>query len=120
MEVTSNESDNANNSDDKDSVISGGAYGGMPIFQNILMDFLDNDAPVLDENGSQHNRAQFTNLVHLFSELIRHEVFSHDVYMCTLISRGDLLTGTGITLSQNLSANNNDNNQVKKYVKNKP
>lgn len=26
----------------------------------------------------------------LFSELIRHDVFSHDGYMCTLISRGDL------------------------------
>ena len=33
----------------------------------------------------------FTNLVHLFSELIRHDVFSHDAYMCTLISRGDLI-----------------------------
>lgn len=32
----------------------------------------------------------FTNLVHLFAELIRHDVFSHDAYMCTLISRGDL------------------------------
>ena len=31
--------------------------------------------------------------MHLFSELIRHEVFSHDAYMCTLIARGDLLTG---------------------------
>lgn len=59
------------------------------------MNFLDNDAPVLDENASVQNRAQFTNLVHLFSELIRHDVFSHDAYMCTLISRGDLLTGTG-------------------------
>lgn len=38
----------------------------------------------------------FTNLVHLFSELIRHDVFSHDAYMCTLISRGDLLTGGNV------------------------
>lgn len=30
------------------------------------------------------------NLVLLFSEFIRHDVFSHDAYMCTLISRGDL------------------------------
>jgi len=35
----------------------------------------------------------FGNLVHLFYELIRNDVFSHDAYMCTLISRGDLLTG---------------------------
>lgn len=33
----------------------------------------------------------FTNLIHLFAELIRRDVFSHDAYMCTLISRGDLL-----------------------------
>lgn len=43
-----------------------------------------------DENPSQANRTMFTNLVHLFAELIRHDVFSHDAYMCTLISRGDL------------------------------
>lgn len=100
---------------DKDSLGSGnggGGYVGVPIFQSILMRFLDHDAPVLtDEHaGSSHsssshsshssnsstanaqNRAQFTNLVHLFGELIRHDVFSHDAYMCTLISRGDLLT----------------------------
>lgn len=33
---------------------------------------------------------RFTNLVHMFSQLIRHDMFSHDAYMCTLISRGDL------------------------------
>lgn len=36
-------------------------------------------------------KTAFSNLVHLFSELIRRDVFSHDAYMCTLISRGDLL-----------------------------
>lgn len=33
---------------------------------------------------------EFFNLVLLFCELIRHDVFSHNIYMCTLISRGDL------------------------------
>lgn len=33
---------------------------------------------------------EFSNLVLLFYELIRHDVFSHNIYMCTLISRGDL------------------------------
>ena len=44
----------------------------------------------LDNNSSGEQRQAFANLVLLFSELLRHDVFSHDVYMCTLISRGDL------------------------------
>ena len=40
------------------------------------------------------NRLTFTNLVTLFAELIRREVFSHDAYMCTLISRGELSQGS--------------------------
>lgn len=76
---------------DPESGTFGGCYNnGMPIFQNILMAFLDNDAPVLENNASAANRTRFRNLVHLFGELIRHDVFSHDTYMCTLISRGDL------------------------------
>ena len=36
---------------------------------------------------------EFFNLVLLFCELIRHDVFSHNMYTCTLISRGDLAFG---------------------------
>lgn len=81
-----------NENDDKDSVYSGNGSSTLPIFQPLLMKFLDVDAPVLDNNSPQ-SKVQFTNLVHLFSELIRHDVFSHDAYMCTLISRGDLIQG---------------------------
>lgn len=81
-----------NDNDDKDSVCSNGTPPGLPIFQPLLMRFLDVDAPVQD-NSSPQSKAQFTNLIHLFSELIRHDVFSHDAYMCTLISRGDLIQG---------------------------
>lgn len=81
-----------NDNDDKDSVCSNGTPPGLPIFQPLLMKFLDSDAPILDHSSAQ-SKAQFTNLVHLFSELIRHDVFSHDAYMCTLISRGDLIQG---------------------------
>ena len=81
-----------NDNDDKDSVCSNGTPPSLPIFQPLLMKFLDVDAPVLDKSSPQ-SKAQFTNLVHLFSELIRHDVFSHDAYMCTLISRGDLIQG---------------------------
>lgn len=97
-EVTASDTESSN-ADDKESIGSGaGLYGGVPVFQSILMNFLDKDAPVLEENGSIQNRSQFTNLVHLFSELIRHDVFSHDAYMCTLISRGDLLTGSSLSI----------------------
>ncbi|XP_032453194.1 mediator of RNA polymerase II transcription subunit 12 isoform X4 [Nasonia vitripennis] len=82
-----------NDNDDKDSVCSNGnGPPALPIFQPLLMKFLDVDAPVLDTSSAQ-SKVQFTNLVHLFSELIRHDVFSHDAYMCTLISRGDLIQG---------------------------
>lgn len=33
---------------------------------------------------------RFCQLVMLYAELIRHDVFSHNAYLCTLISRGDL------------------------------
>lgn len=83
---------NSNAPDEKDSINSGvGLIGGLPVFQSVLMDFLDRDAPVLDENSTIQNRTQFINLVHLFSSLIRYDVFSHNAYMHTLISRGDLL-----------------------------
>lgn len=45
-EVTTNENENQNsNNDDKDSICSGST--GVSVFQQILMNFLDNDAPVL-------------------------------------------------------------------------
>ncbi|XP_065362312.1 mediator of RNA polymerase II transcription subunit 12 [Calliphora vicina] len=106
---------NSNNpNDDKDSIASGaGLIGGLPVFQSVLMNFLDHDAPVLDENGSVANRTQFTNLVHLFSALIRHDVFSHNAYMHTLISRGDLLEGASTTATTTNVANSLNNNNSK-------
>lgn len=77
---------------DHDSNESIGFYNGLPIFQKNLMSFLDHDAPIIEEQCNEQNRIKFTNLVHLFCELIRHDVFSHDAYMCTLISRGELLS----------------------------
>ena len=37
------------------------------------------------------NPLEFSNLVLLFHELICYDVFSHDAYLCSLISRGDVL-----------------------------
>jgi len=36
------------------------------------------------------NRVMFQNLVNLFTELVRADLFSHDAYLRTLISRGDV------------------------------
>lgn len=82
-----------------DESIEMGEKTGTPIFQAILFDFLDNYAPVYDDTSqrfygsssankpAEYSQA-FKNLILLFSELIRFEVFSHDAYMCTLISLG--------------------------------
>ncbi|XP_052783955.1 mediator of RNA polymerase II transcription subunit 12-like protein isoform X1 [Mya arenaria] len=78
--------------DEKDSAGSDMMISpSVPLFQGLLLNFLDNKAPIIDENASEENQQAFANLIHLFSELIRHEVFSHDAYMCTLISRGEML-----------------------------
>nr|XP_022287518.1 mediator of RNA polymerase II transcription subunit 12-like protein isoform X2 [Crassostrea virginica] len=63
-----------------------------PLFQGVLMSYLDDKAPVIDDTPNDIDRQAFANLIQLFSELIRHDVFSHDAYMCFLISRGDLMS----------------------------
>uniref|UniRef100_A0AAR5PM52 Mediator complex subunit Med12 domain-containing protein n=1 Tax=Dendroctonus ponderosae TaxID=77166 RepID=A0AAR5PM52_DENPD len=75
--------------DDKESC--GSVPGGPPMFQSLLMKFLDIDAPLPSPDDSVQKKTAFSNLVHLFAELIRRDVFSHDAYMCTLIARGDLI-----------------------------
>ncbi|XP_053952876.1 mediator of RNA polymerase II transcription subunit 12 [Anastrepha ludens] len=125
IEVTSgvdnDQPHNSNCQDEKDSINSGvGLIGGLPVFQSVLMDFLDRDAPVLDENGSQQNRTQFINLVHLFSTLIRFDVFSHNAYMHTLISRGDLLRENSIAELDNVTRNEASSVCGTESVDNKP
>ncbi|XP_004405066.1 PREDICTED: mediator of RNA polymerase II transcription subunit 12-like protein [Odobenus rosmarus divergens] len=77
--------------DEKESISSASLAGSsMPVFQNVLLRFLDTQAPSLSDPNSECEKVEFVNLVLLFCEFIRHDVFSHDAYMCTLISRGDL------------------------------
>uniref|UniRef100_A0A8C3ST36 Mediator complex subunit 12 n=1 Tax=Chelydra serpentina TaxID=8475 RepID=A0A8C3ST36_CHESE len=77
--------------DEKGSISSGSlSAASTPVFQDVLMQFLDTQAPVLTDPGNESEKVEFFNLVLLFCELIRHDVFSHNIYMCTLISRGDL------------------------------
>lgn len=96
-----------------------------PVYQTILFEFLDLYAPVYEDkrinpysnnsfnsiNSSPESKHMFNNLIVLFSELIRHEIFSHDAYMCTLISRG-LFTNhpnTAIVNFTNLNHSNKNN-----------
>uniref|UniRef100_A0A8C5JAI3 Mediator complex subunit 12 n=1 Tax=Junco hyemalis TaxID=40217 RepID=A0A8C5JAI3_JUNHY len=77
--------------DEKGSISSGSlSAASAPVFQDVLMQFLDTQAPMLTDPGKENEKVEFFNLVLLFCELIRHDVFSHNIYMCTLISRGDL------------------------------
>jgi mediator of RNA polymerase II transcription subunit 12 len=70
-------------SDDKDSEEMH-ASNSPTVYQSQLFQYLDSDSPMLE------NKQEFSNLVLLFFELICHDVFSHDAYLCQLISRGDL------------------------------
>lgn len=77
--------------DEKESISSASLPGSsLPVFQNVLLRFLDSQAPSLSDPNNEHEKVEFVNLVLLFCEFIRHDIFSHDAYMCTLISRGDL------------------------------
>lgn len=83
----------------------------IPVFQNLLMNFLDTKAPIYEENLSSNNNLEnkqlFSNLVLLFGELIRFEVFSHDIYMSTLISRGQFINLPTITNNFDFDINKN-------------
>lgn len=89
----------------------GEGYAGLPIYHNLLFKYLDTDAPTLGtnlysfiifytlqglnetyliEDSSNSSKVKFSSLVHLFAALIRHDIFSHDTYLCTLVARGDL------------------------------
>ncbi|CAL1546445.1 unnamed protein product [Lymnaea stagnalis] len=88
-EIRSEKFGDMESSDEKDGVHSD-PITATPVFQSLLMNFLDTRAPVLEEHPSDEAKQAFKNLISLFNELIVHDVFSHDAYMHMLISRGDL------------------------------
>ncbi|KAI4897312.1 hypothetical protein NFI96_034020, partial [Prochilodus magdalenae] len=100
--------------DEKGSVSSGSLSAAtVPVFQDVLLQFLDTQAPVLTEPGNETERVEFSNLVLLFCELIRHDVFSHNIYMCTLISRGDLASDSHLPRPRSPSDEPSDESERK-------
>lgn len=65
------------------------------------------------EPGNESERVEFSNLVLLFCELIRHDVFSHNIYMCTLISRGDLASDSHLPRPRSPSEEPSDESERK-------
>lgn len=63
--------------------------------------------------GNESERVEFSNLVLLFCELIRHDVFSHNIYMCTLISRGDLASDAHLPRPRSPSDEPSDDSERK-------
>ncbi|XP_078266596.1 mediator of RNA polymerase II transcription subunit 12-like protein isoform X3 [Rhinoraja longicauda] len=105
--------------DEKESISSVSLNGSsLPVFQNILLRFLDTQAPVLTDLDNENEKAEFINLVLLFCEFIRHDVFSHDAYMCTLISRGDLTSITAATRPRSPTADNPEEHYSKEQDRN--
>uniref|UniRef100_W5NE80 Mediator complex subunit 12 n=1 Tax=Lepisosteus oculatus TaxID=7918 RepID=W5NE80_LEPOC len=100
--------------DEKGSVSSGSLSAAtLPVFQDVLLQFLDTQAPMLTEPGNESERVEFSNLVLLFCELIRHDVFSHNIYMCTLISRGDLASDSHLPRPRSPSDEPSDESERK-------
>lgn len=84
----------------------------VPIYQNLLLSFLDNQAPVYqDKKGNSNPEAKqaFLNLILLFGELIRCDVFSHDLYMCALIQRGQFSNSPHNSLLSNVNSTSKTN-----------
>ncbi|KAM4693939.1 mediator of RNA polymerase II transcription subunit 12-like protein isoform 2-T2 [Discoglossus pictus] len=91
MEIEAERCSESEALDEKESISSASLAGSsLPIFQSVLLRFLDSQAPSLSDPNNDYEKTEFVNLVLLFCEFIRHDIFSHDAYMCTLISRGDL------------------------------
>ncbi|CAB1325633.1 unnamed protein product, partial [Coregonus sp. 'balchen'] len=100
--------------DEKGSVSSGSLSAAtLPVFQDVLLQFLDTQAPMLTEPSNESERVEFSNQVLLFCELIRHDVFSHNIYMCTLISRGDLASDSHLPRPRSPSDEPSDESERK-------
>ena len=80
---------------------------------NLLLNYSNPLSSSVAEPGNESERVEFSNLVLLFCELIRHDVFSHNIYMCTLISRGDLASDSHLPRPRSPSDEPSDESERK-------
>jgi len=90
--------------------------GGNP-FQSLLMEYLDNEAPMPESSKQALQNEPFQQLVMLFGELIRHDCFSHDAYLCNLIRRGNIDHTSTARLAK-ANSRNKDRHLQRDYVGN--
>jgi len=98
---------------EEDERIESGLYEFL--FQSILLEYLETKAPCLDEE-SIYSRLSFTSLTSLFHMFINTKLFSHDRFVCTLISRGESFKNNLNDIKRPVQAIFNQNNLTNKSV----
>ncbi|VDN57047.1 unnamed protein product [Dracunculus medinensis] len=70
------------------SLIFVNIFAGNHHLQDILVEYLETESP---QPGQPYFYEEFSNLMHLFVELLRAGVFSHDLYVKSLITTGEMM-----------------------------
>ncbi|KAI1721670.1 eukaryotic mediator 12 subunit domain-containing protein [Ditylenchus destructor] len=86
----------------------GTAFGSYQL-QDVLVDYLNREAPTLD---SPHFLKEYENLVHLFSELQRFGLFNHDAYVRALMRCGQFSYQEPVLIRLRNYLNSSDPNQT--------
>ncbi|KAI1728879.1 eukaryotic mediator 12 subunit domain-containing protein [Ditylenchus destructor] len=86
----------------------GTAFGSYQL-QDVLVDYLNREAPTLD---SPHFHKEYDNLVHLFSELQRFGLFNHDAYVRALMRCGQFSYQEPVLVRLRNYLNSSDPNQT--------
>ena len=73
----------------------------IPHFQEYLFNYLHDVAPTITKDRPR----ELFNLVVLFGELIRHDIFSHQCYVSSLISRGEVSTSNKGSDNRDMGSN---------------
>lgn len=82
-------------------------FAGNHHLQDILVEYLETESP---QPGQPYFYEEFSNLMHLFVELLRAGVFSHDLYVKSLITTGEMMESLPIV--PRIRARNSDKTKV--------